>query len=1008
MAKKPRPEESSEDEVFHVGEPPRHPFPDCDPYPYPPEVITKARVNDDKEWEYYVKWAGYDSDADSWEPSENVHSCDRLLRSFWTHVGTDNEDYEPGYLVEAEPSWIAREREFFTKRIKSQTEEKEKERMKHAKPTKMTKRNQTEKLKHFVETINSGGESDESEGTPLSQTQKPAKTRKKRSRVSSVSSDTDNSMPLSKSLPRSASGSSKRKASSILADDASAGPTKSHSPVERPRKATKLKAKDSAPVLKINTSSAPLKGKEKAQTTPTATSTDNPTRFSSPTSLFSADESPKKTATSSVQTDATGKPLNPKRYPPAKVKMIDPKFTDTSALGTKRRLAEREAVPKPIEELSRKAAYSNLKFSKKDPSKTTASPEVASPTDAVSWKTQTASRTQRFSFSKKPSVVEQPADEGPQTNDETYSAPAWEEPAPPEPRTPALSSAASTVADRFLSTIMPAGLAAPIQDGVESPTESSRTASIPKPKLPIGKISKKFRWTGDMFYNTSSDRAERLCAITITEPHELVPNALRISICVNSRDSLRFEKLLPVSTLRVLRPAWAPVTEIAKFGPSADEDKEPFDTLLKYMANKELITLARMTLDDNPVAALVIFPSANQALCEEFNVPESLRAAGNLVAALLPWVLSAAKIRKLDVSPLEPPEIPGERSALAQPTDLARRVRFNPGYMRALYTLQFPAWLHDYMSRSSRTFFVWSTLPGTRRDGQPVTERVETKALSQVLTQCGAREVEADKPARLVFVHVGALRTLHKLVGLVERCQKPSIQFFTYGTNETIPPERWGVREIFPLGGIATFTWTAYMENPVALDQFISMVEDHPLWSCYVTPSAMAMLVREGCGSDPLSAFQSGNFPFETLFSMIERGRVALLSPPPLGRSSERATVDWVSTQTKVCRFSGQEILQYCLKHFMERYIEMPEERWPALVFDEIAATSSSLRQQPSMMDSYRRFVIIRGNKSKETFVSSSKIGSECVPLAKFEFSDGFYTNDDMNDLKSTLPKGAR
>ncbi|KAA1468561.1 hypothetical protein DENSPDRAFT_474387 [Dentipellis sp. KUC8613] len=655
--------------------------------------------------------------------------------------------------------------------------------------------------------------------------------------------------------------------------------------------------------------------------------------------------------------------------------MIDPKFTDTSALGTKRRLAEREAVPKPIEELSRKNTFSNLKFSKKDPSKATASPEVASPTDGPSWKTQTASRTQRFSFSKKPSIVEQSAEGGPQANDEAHSASAWEEPAPPEPRTPALNSAASTAAERFLSTIMPAGLAAPIQDGVESPTETSRTAAIPKPKLPTGKIPKKFRWTGDMFYNTSSDHGERLCAVTITEPHELVPNALRISIVVNSRDSLRFEKLLPVSFLRVLRPACAPVTEIAKFGPSADEDKEAFDTLLKYMANNELITLARMTLDDTPVAALVIFPSADHALCKEFHVPESLRVAGSFVAALLPWVLSAAKLRKLDISPLEPPEIPGERSVQAQPTDLARRVRFNPGYMRALYTLQFPAWLHDYMSRSSRTFFVWSTLPGTKRDGQPVTECVETKALREILTQCGAREVEADKPARLVFVHVGALRTLHKLVGLVERCQKPSIQFFAYGTSETVPPERWGVREIFPLGGIATFTWTAYMENPVALDQFIAMVEDHPLWSCYVTPSAIAMLVREGCGSDPLSAFQSGDFPFDTLFSMIERGRVALLSPPPLGRSSERAVVDWVSSQAQVCRSSGQEILQYCLKHFMERYIESPEERWPALVFDEIVATSSSLRQQPSMMDAYRRFVIIRGSKLKESFISSGKTG---------------------------------
>ncbi|TFY61037.1 hypothetical protein EVG20_g7211 [Dentipellis fragilis] len=98
---------------------------------YPVEVITKARVNDDNEWnttfyrtqEYYVKWAGYRSTADSWEPADNLHNCDRLLRSFWTHVGTDNEDYDAGYIVEVQPEWIgtvlcpASEREFFAQHV---------------------------------------------------------------------------------------------------------------------------------------------------------------------------------------------------------------------------------------------------------------------------------------------------------------------------------------------------------------------------------------------------------------------------------------------------------------------------------------------------------------------------------------------------------------------------------------------------------------------------------------------------------------------------------------------------------------------------------------------------------------------------------------------------------------------------------------------------------------------------------------------------------------------------
>lgn len=42
----------------------------------------------------------------SWEPHENVESCQRLLESFWSHIGTDDNDYFPGYVVSASEGWI--------------------------------------------------------------------------------------------------------------------------------------------------------------------------------------------------------------------------------------------------------------------------------------------------------------------------------------------------------------------------------------------------------------------------------------------------------------------------------------------------------------------------------------------------------------------------------------------------------------------------------------------------------------------------------------------------------------------------------------------------------------------------------------------------------------------------------------------------------------------------------------------------------------------------------------
>jgi hypothetical protein len=43
----------------------------------------------------------------SWEPEGNVAGCQRLLSSFWKHVGMDDLDHPVGYQVEAEPKWIS-------------------------------------------------------------------------------------------------------------------------------------------------------------------------------------------------------------------------------------------------------------------------------------------------------------------------------------------------------------------------------------------------------------------------------------------------------------------------------------------------------------------------------------------------------------------------------------------------------------------------------------------------------------------------------------------------------------------------------------------------------------------------------------------------------------------------------------------------------------------------------------------------------------------------------------
>ncbi|KAF8203154.1 hypothetical protein BJ912DRAFT_343792 [Pholiota molesta] len=116
------------------------------------EVITKARVvlhdpspGDKKQkpqsdWEYYVKWAGYDSDANSWEPHENVESCERLLESFWNHIGNDDNDYFPGYIVSASEEWIEMEKKFFAREYQAE----KKRRQEETRPKKKAKKSSHE------------------------------------------------------------------------------------------------------------------------------------------------------------------------------------------------------------------------------------------------------------------------------------------------------------------------------------------------------------------------------------------------------------------------------------------------------------------------------------------------------------------------------------------------------------------------------------------------------------------------------------------------------------------------------------------------------------------------------------------------------------------------------------------------------------------------------------------------------------------------------------------------
>jgi len=133
-----------------------------------------------------------------------------------------------------------------------------------------------------------------------------------------------------------------------------------------------------------------------------------------------------------------------------------------------------------------------------------------------------------------------------------------------------------------------------------------------------------------------------------------------------------------------------------------------------------------------------------------------------------------------------------ESTVMAGQEDILRK---DPSYHRDLSVLGFPKWLYDEMSGSR--YCIWNK----DGDGSPSEPGFETRALMHVLDERRATNKGFKADVDFVFVHVGATKTLGQLHALMERRMKRlDIRFVAYGTHHTIPPARWGMRQIFPAG----------------------------------------------------------------------------------------------------------------------------------------------------------------------------------------------------------------
>lgn len=237
-------------------------------------------------------------------------------------------------------------------------------------------------------------------------------------------------------------------------------------------------------------------------------------------------------------------------------------------------------------------------------------------------------------------------------------------------------------------------------------------------------------------------------------------------------------------------------------------------------------------------------------------MPADLQKIGFLLASLLPLKLK-----------------PTQCSQTGAYLDPNVRVPLTPLNQTSLpiQVLEFPEELRLFMRQ--RAYCVWRDLS----DGTQDTPGPETRFLHDIMKTCKAKDVGHKADVRVVFVHIGATKTLYRLPALAERRRRPEIRFYTYGTHPTVARENWGVCPIYPIGnkacfhfpthdrltlhligGIVTFTPKVLMDNLISAAQLMRQISQHPFWDCYILPSVAGMALKSlGEGTDPIAEVEA-------------------------------------------------------------------------------------------------------------------------------------------------------
>jgi hypothetical protein len=108
-----------------------------------------------------------------------------------------------------------------------------------------------------------------------------------------------------------------------------------------------------------------------------------------------------------------------------------------------------------------------------------------------------------------------------------------------------------------------------------------------------------------------------------------------------------------------------------------------------------------------------------------------------------------------------------------------------------------------------------------------------------------------------------------------------------------------------------------------------------------------------------------GDSLLHDVVTLIAEGEVSLLRAPAL--HGDNLEPGWLSSQLRLFSLNASSLLEECLRIFATHYANTSTAQLPGAMEAEISKDLLRMQTQPSIMENYRRFVVIKETSSEET-----------------------------------------